>query len=89
MIGKRSVPDAEVSDIVGRTCGCLTNEAFVIAFTFKNGTISEDDAGTNDSLVGIVVVLRSIIPNERGEIFSIENLVGVLVIVVSLFDGRW
>jgi hypothetical protein len=87
VVGEGSVPDTKTGSIVGRAGRGLASEAFMVAVTFKDGTITENDSRTNDTRVGVVVMLRSISPGKRGEIFSSKDLVRVLVIVIALFHG--
>jgi hypothetical protein len=87
MVGEGSVPDAKTGGIVGRAGRSLASKAFVVAFTFKDGTIAENDASANNTRIDVVVMLGSISPGEGGEIFSREDFVRVLVIIVSLFHG--
>jgi hypothetical protein len=87
VVGEGSVPDAKTGGIVGRAGRSLASEAFVVAFTFKDGTIAENDASANNTRIDVEVMLGSISPGEGGDIFSREDLVRVLVIIVSLFHG--
>ena len=87
VVGKGAVPNAKAGDVVGRTIGGLAGKTFMVTFTFENSTITKDDAGADDGVVGEIVVLRSISPDEWGEIGSSKDLVWVLVVVITLFDG--
>jgi hypothetical protein len=87
MVGEGSIPGPKGSDMRMRTSGRLFSETLVVALAFKNGTIAEDDAGADNGRIHIIVMFGTIGPFKGSESIEVEDLVGIVVIIVSLFDG--
>jgi hypothetical protein len=89
MIGEGSIPGPEGSDMWMRTGGRLFGKTLVIALAFENGTIAEDDAGANNGGIHIIIVFRTIGPFKRSKGSESQDLVGIVMVIIALFDvGR-
>ena len=88
MVGERSVPNAEGSDIVGSAIWSLTCEAFMITIAFMDSTVAKDNTRADNTRISVEVVSQSICPSKWCKVVCSENLVRILVVIVSLFDGR-
>jgi hypothetical protein len=60
----------------------------MITIAFKDRTVAKDNTRANNTRISVEVVSRSICPSKWCKIVCSENLVRILVVIISLFDGR-
>ncbi len=60
----------------------------MITIAFKDSTVAKDNTRADNTRISVEVVSRSICPSKWCKVVCSENLVRILVVIVSLFDGR-
>ena len=60
----------------------------MITIAFKDSTVAKDNTRADNTRISVEVVSRSICPSKWCKIVCSENLVRILVVIISLFDGR-